>query len=43
MMQADLELVEIGRGETFRSYEDGYRFSTGRWHFDPEYGLPSVV
>ena len=43
MMQPDLELVQIGRGETFRAYEHGYPFSTVRWHFHPEYELHYVV
>ena len=42
-MQPDLELVQIGRGETFRAYEHGYPFSTVRWHFHPEYELHHVV
>jgi AraC-like DNA-binding protein len=43
MMQPDLEVVQIGRGETFRAYEHGYPFSTVRWHFHPEYELHHVV
>ena len=42
-MQPDLEVVQIGRGETFRAYEHGYPFSTVRWHFHPEYELHHVV
>ena len=42
-MQPDLEVVQIGRSETFRAYEHGYPFSTVRWHFHPEYELHHVV
>ena len=43
MMQPDLELVQIGRGETFRAYEHGYPFSTVRLHFHPDDELHYVV
>ena len=42
-MQPDLEVVPIGRNESFRAWEHGYPFSTVRWHFHPEYEVHQVV
>ncbi len=42
-MQPDLEVIQIGRGETFRAYEHGIPYPTVRWHFHPEYELHHVV
>lgn len=42
-MQPDLEVIQIGRDETFRAIEHGYPFPTVRWHFHPEYELHHVV
>ncbi|WP_341487711.1 AraC family transcriptional regulator [Pararhizobium sp. A13] len=42
-MNPDLELVQIGRGESFKAWEHGYPFHTVRWHFHPEYEIHHVV
>lgn len=42
-MQPDLELVQIGRTQSFKAWEHGYPFRTVRWHFHPEYELHHVV
>ena len=42
-MLPDLEVVPIGRNESFRAWEHGYPFSTVRWHFHPEYEVHQVV
>lgn len=42
-MKPDLELVQIGRAESFKAWEHGYPFRTVRWHFHPEYELHHVV
>lgn len=42
-MDPDLEVVQIGRGESFTAWEHGYPFRTVRWHFHPEYELHHVV
>lgn len=42
-MGPDLELVEIGREESFKAWEHGYPFRTVRWHFHPEYELHYVA
>jgi AraC-like DNA-binding protein len=42
-MQPDLEVIQIGRGESFRAWEHGYPYPTVRWHFHPEYELHHVV
>lgn len=39
----DLEVVQIGRGESFKAWEHGYPFHTVRWHFHPEYEIHHVV
>lgn len=42
-MDPALELVQIGRGTSFKAWEHGYPFHTVRWHFHPEYELHHVV
>ena len=42
-MKPDLELVQIGRTESFKAWEHGYPFRTVRWHFHPECELHHVV
>lgn len=42
-MTPDLELVRIGRGESFTAWEHGYPYHTIRWHFHPECELHYVV
>lgn len=42
-MEPDLEVVQIGRGESFKAWEHGYPFHTVRWHFHPEYEIHYVV
>jgi AraC-like DNA-binding protein len=39
----DLEVVQIGQGESFRAWEHGYPFRTVRWHFHPAYEIHYVV
>jgi AraC-like DNA-binding protein len=42
-MKPDLEVVQIGRAESFKAWEHGYPFRTVRWHFHPELELHHVV
>jgi len=42
-MKPDLEVVQIGRAESFKAWEHGYPFRTVRWHFHPECELHHVV
>ncbi|KQV81305.1 AraC family transcriptional regulator [Rhizobacter sp. Root1221] len=42
-MTPDLEVVQIGRAESFKAWEHGYPFRTVRWHFHPEFELHHVV
>ena len=42
-MKPDLELVQIGRAESFKAWEHGVPFRTVRWHFHPEFELHHVV
>ena len=42
-MKPDLELVQIGQGESFKAWCHGYPFHTVRWHFHPEYEIHHVV
>lgn len=42
-MNPDLEVVQIGRAESFKAWEHGYPFHTVRWHFHPEYEIHHVV
>ena len=39
-MKPDLEVVQIGRAESFKAWEHGYPFRTVRWHFHPELRAP---
>lgn len=43
MMQPDLELVHIRKGESFAAWRHGYPFRTVRWHYHPEYEIHLVV
>jgi AraC-like DNA-binding protein len=43
VMEPDLEVVQIRRGESFKAWAHGYPFHTVRWHFHPEYELHHVV
>lgn len=42
-LDPDLEVVQIGRGESFKAWEHGYPFRTVRWHFHPECEIHHVV
>jgi AraC-like DNA-binding protein len=42
-MKPDLEVVQIGRAESFKAWEHGYPFRTVRWHFHPECEIHYVV
>jgi len=42
-MKPDLEVVQIGRAESFKAWEHGYPFRTVRWHFHPEIAIHHVV
>lgn len=42
-MHPDLEVVQIGGGESFKAWEHGYPYRTVRWHFHPEYEIHHVV
>lgn len=42
-MKPDLEVVQIGRAESFKAWEHGYPYRTVRWHFHPEYELHHVA
>ena len=42
-MEPDLEVVQIGRAESFKAWEHGYPFRTVRWHFHPECEIHFVV
>ena len=42
-MQPDLEVVQIGLGQSFKAWEHGYPFHTVRWHFHPELEVHHVV
>ena len=42
-MKPDLEVVQIGRGESFKAWSHGYPFHTVRWHFHPECEIHHVV
>jgi AraC-like DNA-binding protein len=42
-MKPDLEVVQIGRGQSFKAWEHGYPFHTVRWHFHPELEIHHVV
>lgn len=42
-MKPDLEVVQIGQGQSFKAWEHGYPFHTVRWHFHPELEIQQVV
>lgn len=42
-MKPDLEVVQIGRGQSFTAWEHGYPFHTVRWHFHPELEIHFVA
>lgn len=42
-MKPDLEVVQIGHGQSFKAWEHGYPFHTVRWHFHPELEVHQVV
>ena len=42
-MQPDLEVVQIGQGQSFKAWEHGLPFHTVRWHFHPELEVHHVV
>ena len=42
-MKPDLEVVQIGRGQSFKAWEHGYPYHTVRWHFHPELEVHHVV
>lgn len=42
-MKPDLEVVQIGRGQSFTAWEHGWPFRTVRWHFHPELEIHHVV
>ena len=42
-MKPDLEVVQIGREESFKAWSHGYPFRTVRWHFHPEYELHLIT
>ncbi len=41
--EPDLELVEVGRGQSFLVFSHGYPFRTVRWHFHPEYEIHLIT
>jgi AraC-like DNA-binding protein len=41
-MKPDLEVVQIGHGQSFKAWEHGYPFHTVRWHFHPEMEIHQV-
>jgi AraC-like DNA-binding protein len=43
VVEPDLEVVQIRRGESFTAWSHGYPFRTVRWHFHPEYEIHLVV
>lgn len=42
-MKPDLEVVQIGRAESFKAWEHGYPFRAVQWHFHPECELHYLV
>ena len=42
-MQPDLEVVQIGQGQSFKAWEHGLPFHTVRWHFHPELEVHHVI
>ena len=43
MTQPDLEIVDVGAGESFKIWAHGYPFRTVRWHYHPEYEIHLVT
>lgn len=39
----DLELVDVGRAQSFLVFTHGYPYRTTRWHFHPEYELHLIT
>ncbi len=42
-MEPDLELVQVRRDQSFKTWSHGYPYRTVRWHFHPEYELHLVT
>ena len=42
-MKPDLEVVQIGQGQSFTAWEHGWPYHTVRWHFHPELEIHHVV
>jgi AraC-like DNA-binding protein len=42
-MKPDLEVVQIGQGQSFKAWEHGYPYHTIRWHFHPELEIHHVL
>lgn len=42
-MKPDLEVVQIGRGQSFTAWAHGYPYHTVRWHFHPELEIHQVA
>lgn len=42
-MTPDLEVVQIGQGQSFTAWEHGWPYHTVRWHFHPELEIHHVV
>ncbi|MCW1920343.1 AraC family transcriptional regulator [Rhodobacter sp. KR11] len=42
-MTPDLEVVQIGQGQSFTAWAHGWPFHTVRWHFHPELEIHHVV
>ena len=42
-MSPDLEVVQIGQGQSFTAWAHGYPFHTVRWHFHPELEVHQVA
>lgn len=42
-MEPDLELVQVGRDESFKVWSHGYPYRTVRWHFHPEYEIHLIT
>ncbi len=41
--EPDLEVVDVGRGQSFLVFSHGYPFRTVRWHFHPEYEIHLIA
>ncbi|SDP85027.1 helix-turn-helix domain-containing protein [Phyllobacterium sp. OV277] len=42
-MRPDLEVVQMNRGEAFRTLSHGYPYHTVRWHFHPQYEIHLIT